>query len=146
MPSPFKRQFGTFVREKGCRLTEERLKLFDGVRKQRGHFSVDGLVRRLRKTGLKVSRDTVYRNIPILLEAGVIEQSFKTGRDTFYEAAGQKKHHDHLYCRTCNKAAEFSDPMIEKLQQKIAERFKFKVEFHCHQLVGMCKKCRKKKP
>jgi Fe2+ or Zn2+ uptake regulation protein len=38
---------------------------------------------------------------------------------------------------------EFSDPIIEKLQTKIAERFYFKVEFHCHQLVGLCKKCRK---
>jgi Fe2+ or Zn2+ uptake regulation protein len=38
---------------------------------------------------------------------------------------------------------EFSDPVIEELQKKIAERFDFKVEFHCHQLVGVCKKCRK---
>ena len=136
-------RFHTFLRKKNLRVTEERLRLLEGVSRQRGHFNVDELVRRLGKQGLRVSRDTIYRNIPILLEAGVIEQSFKTSRDTYYEAANQKKHHDHLYCRTCSKVVEFSDPIIEKLQKKIAERFEFKVEFHCHQLVGLCKKCRK---
>lgn len=143
MKHPHKEKFGTFVRNKGCRLTEERLKLFEGVRRQRGHFNVDGLVGRLGKEGLAVSRDTVYRNIPILLEAGILEQSFKTGRDTFYESAAQKKHHDHLLCRTCGKVVEFKDPAVEKLQQKIAGRNGFKLEYHCHQLVGLCKKCRK---
>ncbi|MFH0984911.1 MAG: Fur family transcriptional regulator [Candidatus Omnitrophota bacterium] len=138
-----KKVFSQFVRTKGLRLTEERLKLFEGAGRQPGHFNVDDLVRRLRRGGLKVSRDTVYRNIPILLEAGVIEQSFKTSRDTFYESARKKKHHDHLFCRSCNKVVEFSDPIIEKLQKKIADRFAFKVEFHCHQLMGLCKKCRK---
>lgn len=138
-----KKDFSEFVRTKGLRLTEERLKLFEGVRRQRGHFNVDDLVRRLSQQGLKVSRDTVYRNIPILLEAGIIEQSFKTSRDTFYESAQYRKHHDHLFCRACGKVVEFNDPIIEKLQKKIAERFAFKVEFHCHQLMGLCKKCRK---
>lgn len=137
-----KQLFEKVIRGKGGRLTNERLTLLNGIKRQRGHFNVDELVRRLRKQGLRVSRDTIYRNIPILLEAGVIEQSFKTSRDTYYEAANQKKHHDHLYCRTCGKVVEFSDLMIEKLQKKIAERFEFKVEFHCHQLVGLCAKCR----
>ncbi len=139
------RDFSEFVRTKGLRLTGERLRLFAGVRRQRGHFNVDDLVGRLKKQGLRVSRDTVYRNIPILLEAGVIEQSFKTSRDTFYESAQQKKHHDHLFCRACSKVVEFNDPVIEELQQKVAKRFDFKVEFHCHQLMGLCKKCREYK-
>lgn len=143
MPKKKNGHFSDFLKQKSLRVTGERLRLFEGVSRQRGHFNVDGLVRRLQKEGLKVSRDTVYRNLPVLLEAGVIEQSFKTNRDTFYEAAVRKKHHDHLYCRTCNRVVEFSDPVIEELQKKIAERFDFKVEFHCHQLVGVCKKCRK---
>ena len=138
-----KKEFKSFIQKKGFRLTEERLRLLEGVKRQSGHFNVDELVRRLRKQGLKVSRDTVYRNIPILLEAGVIEQSFKTNRDTFYESAQSKKHHDHLFCRACSKVVEFNDSVIEKLQQKVAKRFDFKVEFHCHQLMGLCKKCRK---
>ncbi len=138
-----KKEFEGFIRGKGCRLTGERLKLIEGIRRQRGHFNVDILVTCLRKQGLKVSRDTVYRNLPILLEAGVIAQSFRTSRDTYYECGCSKAHHDHLICRECEKVVEFKDPRIEKAQHRVAETHRFKLEYHCHQLVGLCKKCRK---
>jgi Fe2+ or Zn2+ uptake regulation protein len=38
---------------------------------------------------------------------------------------------------------EFKDPQIEKAQHRVAEKHRFKLEYHCHQLVGLCKKCRK---
>ena len=137
------KEFEGFIRGKGCRLTGERLKLIAGIKRQRGHFNVDILVSCLKKQGLKVSRDTVYRNLPILLEAGVVAQSFRTNRDTYYECARSKAHHDHLICRECGKVVEFKDPEIEKAQRRVAEKHRFKLEYHCHQLVGLCKKCRK---
>ena len=137
------KQFEGFIRGKGCRLTGERLKLIEGIKRQRGHFNVDGLVACLKKQGLKVSRDTVYRNLPILLEAGVVAQSFRTSRDTYYECARSKAHHDHLICHACGGVVEFKDAVIERAQQRIAEKTHFKLEYHCHQLVGLCKKCRK---
>jgi len=137
------KEFEGFIRGKGCRLTGERLRLIEGIRRQRGHFNVDILVSCLRKQGLKVSRDTVYRNLPILLEAGVIAQSFRTNRDTYYECGRSKAHHDHLICRGCEKVVEFKDLQIERAQRRVAEKHRFKLEYHCHQLVGLCKKCRK---
>ena len=137
------KEFECFIRGKGCRLTGERLKLIEGIKRQPGHFSVDILVSCLQKQGLKVSRDTVYRNLPILLEAGVVAQSFRTSRDTYYECARSKAHHDHLICRECGKVVEFKDAEIEKAQRHVAEKYRFKLEYHCHQLVGLCKKCRK---
>jgi len=138
-----RKQFEGFIREKGCRLTGERLKLIEGIKRQRGHFNVDILVSCLKKQGLKVSRDTVYRNLPILLEAGVIAQSFRTSRDTYYECGRSKAHHDHLICRKCERVVEFKDPEIEKAQSCVAATRGFKLEYHCHQLVGLCGKCRK---
>lgn len=135
--------FEGFIRGKGCRLTGERLELIEGIKRQRGHFNVDILLSCLKKQGRKVSRDTVYRNLPILLEAGVIEQSFKTSRDTYYEAARPNAHHDHLICRACGKVVEFKDSAIEKLQRRIAGKKGFELDYHCHQLIGRCKKCRK---
>ena len=138
-----KKEFEGFIRGKGFRLTGERLRLIDGIKRQRGHFNVDRLLSCLKKQGLKVSRDTVYRNLPILLEAGMLAQSFRTSRDTYYECASAKAHHDHLVCRGCSKVVEFKDAAIEEAQRRVAEKNLFKLEHHCHQLVGLCKKCRK---
>lgn len=138
------KEFEGFIRGKGRRLTEERLRLIEGIRRQRGHFNVDILVSCLRKQGLKVSRDTVYRNLPILLEAGVVAQSFRTSRDTYYEYGRSKAHHDHLICRKCENVVEFKDSVIEKEQRKVARRNDFKLDYHHHELIGICQKCRNK--
>lgn len=137
------KEFENFIHGKGCRLTGERLKLIEGIKRQRGHFNVDILVSCLKKQGLKVSRDTVYRNLPILLEAGMIAQSFRTSRDTYYECGCSKAHHDHLICRKCEKVMEFKDPLIEKEQQRVALNHGFKLDYHCHELIGVCQKCGK---
>ncbi|MDP3980214.1 MAG: Fur family transcriptional regulator [Chlamydiota bacterium] len=134
-------QFMQYLKSKDLKMTRERRSLFEGVKQERGHFSVDTLVYQLKQRGYKVSRDTVYRNLPLLLESGVIRQSFRTGRDTMYEVVQGKGHHDHVMCRKCGKIVEFVDDTIEKMQEKIAQQVGFKLEYHCHQLVGLCKKC-----
>ena len=135
-------EFENLLQRKNLKLTKERLALLSGILREKGHFSIETLVYRLRQKGKKVSRDTVYRNIPLLLEAGILRTSFQNKRDTFYEVANQTHHHDHIVCRRCGKVAEFSNPTIEELQEKIVKKMGFKMEFHLHQLIGLCAKCR----
>jgi len=142
---PKNRNFEVLVKSKGLRITQERKSLFAGVRKQKGHFSIDGLVRRLKESGYKVSRDTVYRNIPLLLESGIIRRSFKINRDTMYEVENEGGHHDHMLCRICAKVIEFQSDTIENVQLEIAKRRHFQLEHHFHQLIGVCSSCQKSK-
>lgn len=134
-------QYEEFLKKQGLRLTRERLQLLEGVQAQNGHFTIEALLYNLRKDNYRVSRDTVYRNLSHLIEAGVIRQSFRTARETVYEVATGKGHHDHLMCRKCGKVIEFMNEEIEDLQKNIAKKFHFKLESHCHQLVGLCQEC-----
>lgn len=134
-----------FLRKKELSFTKERLEFLKGIVKQSGHFSVEALVYRFRKAGLKISRDTVYRNIPIFLEAGIIVQSFKRGRNSFYEVVNTGEHHDHIFCCECGTVKEFSDKIIEKKQKEISGKLGFQLKSHIHQLCGICSKCQKKK-
>ncbi|MBN1688818.1 MAG: transcriptional repressor [Candidatus Omnitrophica bacterium] len=136
-------RFQKFIKKMGLRLTRERMDLLDGIKKQTGHFSVDELVQRLKERRYRVSRDTVYRNLSLLMEAGVLQTSYKSGRDTLYEVKSGRPHHDHLFCRHCGRVVEFVDKRIEKAQQAIARKKGFKIESHSHQLVGVCQKCQK---
>jgi Fur family ferric uptake transcriptional regulator len=133
--------FEAFLKTKGLKITHERLDLLEGVLKRKGHFSIETLLYQLKDEGYEVSRDTVYRNIPLLLEAGVIRQSFRTGRETLYELAQGKPHHDHMLCRACGRVEEFVEPKIEALQEEVAKKKGFLLEHHCHQLVGLCRAC-----
>ena len=136
-----RKAFEGFIRGRGCRLTGERLKLIDGIKRQRGHFNVDVLVSSLRKKGLKVSRDTVYRNLPVLLEAGMLQKSAGDSKREYFENMKAKGHHDHMVCVRCGAIVEFRSEAFEALQQKLCEKFRCKLIYHDHRLFVECRQC-----
>jgi Fur family ferric uptake transcriptional regulator len=58
---------------------------------------------------------------------------------TRYELADSEAHHDHLICDACGRIIEFEEPLIEELQERIAERYEFVILHHKHELYGRCK-------
>ena len=68
-------------------------------------------------------------------------QQFDSGKAVFELNDGD--HHDHLICTNCGKVVEFSDPDIEKRQQKIAKDNGFALESHAMVLYGICGSCLK---
>src|SRR3989338_381009 len=97
------KQFEDLLLQKDLKLTKEREELLSGVLEEKDHFSIETLAYHLKQKDKKVSRDTVYRNIPLLIEAGIVRTSFQNKRDTYYELADQVHHHDHIVCRRCRK-------------------------------------------
>jgi Fur family transcriptional regulator, ferric uptake regulator len=55
-----------------------------------------------------------------------------------------RSHHDHLLCLKCGRVFEFRDDDIEKLQDKVCEKFHFKPVEHRLGIRGYCRDCLKK--
>jgi hypothetical protein len=72
-------EFETHLNGRGLKLTYERKMILDEVTRLKGHFDADSLYARFKKKGLRVSRDTVYRTLPLLLESNVIQKSVGDG-------------------------------------------------------------------
>lgn len=136
--------FETLLQEKGLKYTFERQSIFKEVTRLKKHFDADSLYFRFKQKGMRISRDTVYRTIPLLLESGVIQKSVGEGKREFYEPVTTKGHHDHMVCLRCEKYIEFQSEVIEKFQDKICEGVGFKLVFHDHRLYGICPDCQKK--
>ena len=134
-------QFQELLDQKELKYTLERKLIFDETMHLKTHFDADKLYERFKKKGVRVSRDTVYRTLPLLLESGVIQKSAGRGKREFFERIGTKGHHDHMICVSCGTIIEFQCEEIETLQQKKAEEFGFKLTFHDHRLFGTCKNC-----
>jgi Fur family ferric uptake transcriptional regulator len=128
------------LKKKGLKFTLERQRLVEEVLKINGHFDSDSLYLTLKEKKIPISRDTVYRTMPLLLESGIIQKSVgKTRRDYFEKV--EKGHHDHMVCIECGKVIEFHSEALETLQEKLTEQYNFKLIFHDHRLFGYCKKC-----
>lgn len=109
-----------------------------------GHFQPEELAKRLKKAGHHVSLSTVYRNLPLLIEAGVIREANVSGEEkggTCYEHVWGHAHHDHLICSRCGKRVEFNYPAIDVLQEAVARDFGFELERHHLELIGVCEDC-----
>jgi len=135
------KNFISLLEQKGLKYTFERQRIYEEVAKLNEHFDTDSLYERFKKSGIRISRDTVYRTIPLLLESNVIQKSVGEGKREFFERTSRKGHHDHILCVLCGKIIEFKCEEIEKLQDEICEKHGFKLTFHDHRLFGYCKDC-----
>ena len=131
--------------EKGVKLTDQRriiAKVLSESKETYGesdHPDVDELYNRVSKIDSKISIATVYRTVKLFEESGILtKHDFKSGKAR-YEAIVES-HHDHLIDIKTGEIIEFVDEEIEKLQNKVAERYGYKLVDHKLELYGLKKK------
>jgi Fur family ferric uptake transcriptional regulator len=138
-----KRDFANYLKRFNLRSTEQRYEVLNAILEIDGHFGAEDLFIQMKNQGKKISRATVYNTLDILLELGVVSRH-KVGNTYIYERAIGRTHHDHLICINCGAMIEFTSEEIEKLQDEICKKYKFKPLRHTHQIYGLCAKCSEK--
>jgi Fur family transcriptional regulator, ferric uptake regulator len=133
-----------YLRAHGLKLTGVRAAVMESAEGCEGHFDADGLYEAARKRGSKVSRATVYRTLPLLVEAGLIRETLGSGDKTWYEHALGHAHHDHLECVSCGKIVEFKVDEIEALQDALCRKSGFTAVDHHLTIRGYCSSCARK--
>lgn len=137
--------FNKFLKERGQRFTKERAIILQKILSCHGHFDPESLYLKIKETGLKASRASVYRTLNLLDESGLIEKVTKTEHGTIYEHAFGHGHHDHMLCIKCGNIIEFYSEELEKLQEDICIKQNFQGASHTLEIRGYCKKCQKKR-
>ncbi|MFZ4597383.1 MAG: Fur family transcriptional regulator [Terrimicrobiaceae bacterium] len=139
-----------FLAAKGLRKTTQRDAIIDAAFGTQDHFNTEDLLKMAREIDSSVSRATVYRTLPLLVESGLLRQ-LDLGGDTVVYDPNFLEHptHNHLVCVDCKKIIEFEDTNMELLENCITRRLGFsptnkmvKIEAHCDELKqhGKCGK------
>jgi Fur family ferric uptake transcriptional regulator len=136
-----KERFLGFLRERGQRVTAERLALLDEVFRQHGHIDAEQLLAAARERGLKISRATVYRNLDLLVASGLARKQRLGRRRFLYEHVHGGQRHDHLVCTRCGRVVEFMSPGIAALQAEICRAHGFVPSVYSLQINGLCQAC-----
>ncbi|MGC4122755.1 MAG: transcriptional repressor [Myxococcales bacterium] len=136
-------RFRSVLKQHGLRWTAEREQILAAVVGRPGHFTSDELAQRLRQAGCTASRATVYRALPLLVEAGLVLPMVLGGEVRRYESALAAPHHDHLVCTGCGTVVEFQFEAFEMLQREVAAKHGFELRSHVHELLGLCRSCQK---
>jgi Fur family ferric uptake transcriptional regulator len=141
-PQRAARALRDYLSRRGLRMTGEREALLRAALERGTHFTLDELAQDVMRSDSSASRATVYRSLPILVEAGILQPALVTGEVRRFELALGRRHHDHLLCRGCGRIVEFRSEAIERLQLEIAGRHGFRLTSHVHELFGDCAACR----
>ena len=120
---------------KGVRLTDQRRLIAKVMSEATDHPDVDELHKSVSKIDKKVSIATVYRTVKLFEESGILEKhDFKGGKARYEQSPDT--HHDHLIDVNSGEIIEFVDQEIENLQNKIAEKYGYKLVDHRLELYG----------
>ncbi len=139
-------QFRDFLHKRSLRATEVREGILRAILERKGHFDIQELVGDLRAQRVDASRATVYRTLPLLREAGIVQSTVKSGGCRRFEPAVGQEHHDHLLCTRCGRVVEFQFEAFEVLQREVASKYGFQLTGHSHELFGLCPACRARRP
>ena len=140
-----RKAFEAFLRERGLRLTPQRLAIFERAFATHQHFTAEELYAWLKDAPGKVSRATVYRTLGLLVEGNFLE-SLDTGEGELrYEHVLGHRHHDHMVCVDCGRIEEFFDERIEALQVEACRAKGFDMVSHNLRIFGRCRACAKKR-
>ncbi len=138
-----------YLASKGLRKTPQRDAIVQAAFSTTEHYTAEELLVMARKVDRSVSRATVYRTLPLLVECGVLRE-MDFGKDYKYYDPNYLDHptHNHLICVDCSRIVEFEDAHIDLLESCITKRLGFslasknlRIEASCDELRrhGECK-------
>ncbi len=133
------------ISDGGLKATKQREEIFNIFLRSPGHKNLFQIYALVAKVNPKIGYTTVYRTLKLLTRLGLAEERKFADGETRYEPIARGGHHDHLICLGCRKIIEFEDEAIEALQNRIAERYRFKIFHHRMELYGLCGECGVKK-
>ncbi|CAM4234425.1 Fur family transcriptional regulator [Paenibacillus tarimensis] len=123
--------------EAGLRITDQRRTLAKLFADAPGYLSPKDVYDHMGHYYTGLSFDTVYRNLRVLDELGVLEQVMFEEGVKFKVHCREAHHHHHLICLSCGKTYPITLCPMEMTQ--VPEEFK--VVKHKFEVFGYCKDC-----
>ncbi|PHZ86010.1 Fur family transcriptional regulator [Paremcibacter congregatus] len=126
--------------EKGMRMTDQRRVIAKVLSDASDHPDVEEVYRRSTDIDERISIATVYRTVRLFEEAGILERHdfrVESGENRARFELVSEEHHDHLIDVETGDVVEFHDPDIEELQQKIADKYGYRLVDHRMELYGV---------
>jgi Fur family ferric uptake transcriptional regulator len=136
--------FREYLQKNRLRYTQEREQIIKEIFATHDHFDVDSLYLTIRRKGINISKASIYRLLPLLIESDLVQDVFFEDGHMHYEHIYGHEHHCHLRCIECGKIEEFIDPRLNDIEGDLGERFGFKILNHKLDVKGLCPECREK--
>lgn len=124
------------------RMTNQREIILDELRKSGQHMSADELYERVRRTIPRISLATVYRNLEILANLGIVAKLEMSGRQKRFDYDVKK--HDHIFCIECQRVDNIDLKRKEMPMALTGLERGYSISGYRLEFAGICPDCKKK--
>jgi len=121
------------------RMTVQRQIILDQVRADRSHSSADDIYQKVRHKLPRISLGTVYRNLEILSEQGLIKRLGPPGKQMRFD--GNVEPHYHVRCVVCDKIEDLPLQPLHDLKEKVSAFTNYLILGHEVDFWGLCPDC-----
>lgn len=126
--------------KQGLRITEQRKTLANLFADPDQFLTPKDVYDQMSSLYPSVSFDTIYRNLRMLSEMGVLEQVYFMEGGLRFKASCSGHHHHHFICVTCERTYSVHYcPMTSEVQAQVPD--KFRVLHHRFEMFGVCAAC-----
>jgi Fur family ferric uptake transcriptional regulator len=119
--------------------TNQRVKILDFLKHNDSHPTVEEVYQGVRQKLPRISKATVYQNLKLLAEKGLIQEVNIKGVSRF--EPNVEPHH-HFICKKCGKILDFDSKELTAYSMKVAGQLGVQVESAHTNFFGLCDDCR----
>jgi Fur family ferric uptake transcriptional regulator len=121
------------------KMTKQRKTILDELRKVKSHPTADELYGMVRKKMPRISLGTVYRNLELLSQNGIVTKLGKPGEQKRFD--GDTSSHYHFFCRKCKRVYDIEPAEIPELQDSNSKIKGHSIEQTVLNFYGCCENC-----
>lgn len=125
--------------DKNMRLTSQRQVILEELRKVKSHPTANEVFDMVRKRLPRIGLGTVYRNLDLLAEKGIIRKLEVGGEQKRFD--GDTSPHYHIRCVECNRVEDIFIERSEELERSAASYCNYQILDHHVQFSGICSNC-----
>ena len=131
----------SMIPEKGkYKRSRQRERIYELLQSTGIHPTADWIYNQLNDEFPSLSMGTVYRNLNILIEQGLINKiDFGSTFDRF---EANTEPHYHFICEACGSIADLKLPIDESLNDRVRSRSGYTPRYHRIEFFGTCGECR----